>query len=145
MTDKTKELEERSSFVESLDRSIDLTTAQLLHQISEDRERAVQNYQELLSLFNQGKNSPDDLRELNKAQEIIQATTEQMQKLVATLTKIKTGADKMMVAQISGKDATPIIGTQDLIDLIERSTKELPSPQDNGKVEYRETEKHTRN
>jgi hypothetical protein len=119
---------------EELDRKINEITTQLMGTIEEDRDRAEQLYLELLAQFYQGKNTPDDLRELNKAQEMIQSTTDQVQKVLANLTKIKSGDIRIAIAaaniearKISNKDED----ADEIFDI-----KEL-----NSKLDELETEK----
>lgn len=115
------ELATKEVHVSDIDRTIDLTTSELIRQIAEDRKRAEDTYLELFTLFNQGKNSPDDVRELNKAQELVHSTTEQMQKLLANLTKLKVGADKVQIANINTESSTGKLTPGALLDMLEEA------------------------
>jgi len=115
-------LEKKNDFIAEIDNSIDLATRKIIGQISEDRNKAETFYQELLSLFNQGKNSPADLRELNSAQEKLQHTTDQLQKLMDTMVRIKTGDTKIQIAQFNNSDGESVMSDKaKLIEFIEAS------------------------
>jgi hypothetical protein len=118
---KQNNLVVKDKWVNDLDSSIDAATAEIIKQISEDRQRAMNLYQELLSLFNQNKNSPEDIRELNKAQELVQSTTAQLQDVLTVLAKIKTGDARVQIAQINGakEGITESFSRADLIDMLE--------------------------
>ena len=116
-------LKKVTDWLDNLDDSIDATTRALVTQVAEDRERAELVYTDLLNLFHQGNNDPDHIRELNKAQEILQKTTAQLQKVLDTLAKIKVGETKIQIAQVQG-DNTPVISRQDLLDILDGGSGE---------------------
>lgn len=125
-------LAKRISFLDELDDSIDAATAEIIKSIKEDRDRAEEVYLELLNLYNQGKNNPDDLRELNKAQELVQRTTDQLQKVFATLAKIKTGDARVQIAQInaSKEEVKEVFDRADLIKMVEELEDEEKNRED---------------
>ena len=125
--ESTAVLAERESWMTEIDGAIDETTTALIKQIKEDRDRAERIYSELLSLFNQGKTNPEDLDQLNKAQAMVQNTTDQLQKVFTTLAKIKTGDAKVQIAQINSKGEGGTYSTADLIDLLEGGNKDAPA------------------
>ncbi|MEM4326469.1 MAG: hypothetical protein QXU40_04140 [Candidatus Pacearchaeota archaeon] len=139
-------LYQQDSIVNNLDKAIDLTTLQLIMQIKEDRDRAKETFDELMSLFNQGKNSPDDVAQLNKAQEILTATTDQLSKMLTTLARIKIGSNRVQIAQIDvdGDTQAIKIDKQGLIDMLDSITKELPKSQDSKEVSYETSESFNR-
>ena len=86
---------------ERYDQMLEAVLKQSLVQLEEDRKQAQMLFDELYVQFLHGKNTPDDVRELNKAQELIQKTTEQMIKVLGKLAQIKSGAAKVQIAQIN--------------------------------------------
>lgn len=112
--------------VEDLDKTINKTINELTAKILDDRERAEVFFTEVLETFYKGNSSPQTLEQINKAQSMIQGTTDQMQKLLSTVVKLKVGADKVQVAQISGNPQEVIASSkQSLIDIIdEMKTKQ---------------------
>lgn len=122
----------------NLDQTIDGVTKVLLEKIAADRRRAEALYAELFALFRSGKANPDDLRELNKAQETIQKTTEQLNKILATLARIKVGADKVQIANVQANDGTT--RQLDRAILVEMLDEVIALPQDKVTVGQDETE-----
>jgi len=96
----------RKDFVEDIDDGLNETISQTINQIKEDRDRAMRVYLELLNLFHSGKNDAEDIKELNRAQELVIKTTEALQRVVNTLARIKVGEAKVQLAMInnSGDD-----------------------------------------
>ena len=112
--------------VDDIDKTINKTINELTAKILDDRERAEVFFTEVLETFYKGNSSPQTLEQINKAQSMIQGTTDQMQKLLSTVVKLKVGADKIQVAQISGNPQEVIASSkQSLIDIIdEMKTKQ---------------------
>ena len=93
-------IQKRQDFINSIDDAIDEATTQVLASIFEDRARAEKGYKELQILFINGNNDPEYIREMNKAQELIQKTTDQIRRVLETLARVKTGDAKMQIAMI---------------------------------------------
>jgi hypothetical protein len=87
--------------INQLDNNIKGAFKEIISDISEDRGRAKEVFEELFELVLNGDTHPDALRELNKAQENIQSTTSAMNKFLDTLAKIRQGTDKIQIAQIN--------------------------------------------
>lgn len=105
-----------------VDSKIDLMLSELNKEIITDRNRAVDIYQEMRELFLSGEQDPDFLRELNKAQENISQTTDNMIKILGHLAKMKSGTDRIQIAQISKTENidNSKLTKADIIDIIER-------------------------
>lgn len=128
---KKADLALQDTITGEIDKAIDVATQELLADVKEDRARATEMYLELLNLFNQGKNHPDDLRELNRAQELIQSTTEQIQKILGTLARIKVGDARIQIAQINAKGDETTDKPQTRAELIGILDNILQESQDN--------------
>lgn len=116
----TEETKTEIAHVDDIDSTINKTISELTGKILDDRERAEMFYTEVLETFYSGNTSPQTMEQINKAQSMIQSSTDQMQKLLATVVKLKVGADKVQVAQISGNPQETIAAAkQSLIDIID--------------------------
>lgn len=96
-------------------------------QVIDDRKRAEDVFNELNELFLLGETDPDVLRELNKAQENIQNTSENLVKTLDKLAKLKTGAERIQIANINAtKDDgnAPKWDKASLIDMVEELENE---------------------
>jgi hypothetical protein len=95
--------------------------------IQQDRAQAEETFKELRDIVLGGSSDPDTLRELNKAQENVASTTESTIRVLAQLTRLKSGDMKVQMAKINEArkvlDAGGEITTAKILKALEESEK----------------------
>lgn len=79
-----------------------------LKRLDEDRRQAQDLFNELYVMFLQGKNAPEDINQLNKTQELIQATTDKMVNIIGKLVQLRNGAMRLQIAQVNANNKSLI-------------------------------------
>ena len=117
-------------FIEGLNDKITEMIENSLKQINIDRKRSEETFKELRDIVLSGDTDPDVLRELNKSQEIIATTTDQVIKVLAQLARIRSGDTKIQIAQINeakkealGENSGKVTG-KDILEALEEMEKE---------------------
>lgn len=86
-----------------VDNKIAETVRHIFDQIVEDRNRSTDVFNELNELFLMGETDPEVIAQLNKANENIQSTSDALVKTLDKLAKLKTGADRIQIANINAE------------------------------------------
>ena len=97
-----------------------------LNEIAEDRTAAKDLRDELRELFLNGETHPDFIRELNNAQDNTQKSTENLIKVLDKLAKVKVGADKVQIAQITQTNSNDDNAEFNKATLIEMLEEQFP-------------------
>ena len=84
-----------------IEQAIEQLLKETLKRLDEDRRQAQDLFNELYVLFLQGKNAPEDINQLNKAQELIQHTTDRMVNILGKLVQLRNGAMRLQIAQVN--------------------------------------------